>query len=88
MVLAHACSTAGTANFIIPGLGNFPHDLIIDMPVKAVQFDGSDTLGNCMLLCEGTYNDCHLQLDYNGDWRENTVLYDEDLPFLYAGEKW
>ena len=54
---------------------------------KAVQFGGSDTLRNCVLLCEGTYNDCHLQLGHDGDWRENTVLYDEDLPFLYAGEE-
>jgi hypothetical protein len=38
VVHAHACSAAGTANFIIPGLGNFSHDLIMDAPVKEVLF--------------------------------------------------
>jgi hypothetical protein len=38
MVYAHACSAAGTANFTISGLGNFPHNLVIDTPVKEVLF--------------------------------------------------
>jgi hypothetical protein len=38
MVCAHACSAARTANFIIPSLGNFSHDFVVDMPVKEVLF--------------------------------------------------
>jgi len=38
VVSAHCRPTAGTANFIIPGLGNFPHDFIVDSPVKEVLF--------------------------------------------------
>ena len=44
MVSAHACSAAGAANFIVPGLGNFSHDLIVDTPVKEVKYSGMNRI--------------------------------------------
>jgi hypothetical protein len=38
MVLAHACSAAGTPNLIALGFGYSTHNFIIDTPVKEVLF--------------------------------------------------
>ena len=52
---------------------------------KPRSYSGSDYLSNCVLLCINPPN-CHLYLGHGGDWGYRNVLYDDDLPFLYAGE--
>ena len=48
---------------------------------------GSDLLRNCVLLCSN-YPNCHFNRGHEGNWANSVTLYDDDLPYLYAGEDW
>lgn len=54
---------------------------------KAIKYGGSNNLGNCVLLCVNTPQNCHLKWGHDGDWQRNTVLHDKDLPYLFSGER-
>ena len=47
---------------------------------------GSDTLDNCVVLC---INEpvCHLFIGHGGNWAIYCELNDQDLPYLYAGNR-
>ncbi len=53
---------------------------------KGFKYGGSNMLGNCVLLCVNTPENCHLNRGHNGSWHINAVLYDNDLPHLYFRE--
>ena len=52
---------------------------------KPRSYGGTDLLRNCVLLCINPPN-CHLYIGHGGDYRQYAVIYDYDLPYLYAGE--
>jgi len=52
---------------------------------KPISYEGSDYLSNCVLLCINTPC-CHLNIGHNGNYSNRVVLYDGDLPDLYAGQ--
>lgn len=46
---------------------------------------GGDSLGNCAILCVNPPENCHLLVGHVGNFRQSAMLYDYDLPYLYAG---
>jgi hypothetical protein len=54
---------------------------------KAVVDGGTDSLGNCVLLCINLPENCHLNIGHAGNYQESPILYDEDLPYLHFGDR-
>lgn len=55
---------------------------------KAIVHGGTDLLRNCVLLCINRPQECHLKIGHGGDYKKNLILHDNDLPYLYHGDKY
>jgi hypothetical protein len=49
--------------------------------------DGTDTLGNCVILCINEPGNCHFNVGHKGNWANYAPLSDSDLPYLYEGQR-
>ena len=54
---------------------------------KALKWEGSDLLRNCVLLCINPPENCHLKIGHLSDFHQNSAPTDNELKYLYAGER-
>jgi 5-methylcytosine-specific restriction endonuclease McrA len=52
----------------------------------SVSHGGSDSLGNCVILCIRGYN-CHLNIGHSGQWKNHVPRHEDDFKYFRDGDE-